>query len=239
MRRSSALNWRGRLIRGAVFDLDGTLTNSIEAYYQVFREATLRSGIQVEKSDVLEPLAEGVDPWDRAIPEHIPNRLEKIEYCKSLIPRISREAIGRVRLFPGVGRVLTALAERNVQLGIVTDSLRQALTPLRDRNLNHHFGAIISREDGFPRKPQPDGIMECLRRLGVAPADALTIGDSLVDIRVGKKVGTMTIGVLSGVAKRSQMEAESPTAVAADVLQLLTVLNLAESVSDSPVGNSQ
>ena len=230
MRQSSALSWRGRVIRGAVFDLDGTLTDSIAAYFQVFSEATLQLGIHVQKADVLEPLAEGVDPWDRAIPAHVPERLKKIEHCKSLIPRIYQEALGRVHIFPGVQRVLSALAERNVELGIVTDSARKSLTLLHDRNLNRHFRAIITREDGFPKKPEPGGVKECLRRLEVAPSDAITIGDSLLDIRAGKRLGTMTIGVLSGVATRSQMEAERPTAVAMDVSELLSILNLEQSV---------
>jgi phosphoglycolate phosphatase-like HAD superfamily hydrolase len=85
---------------------------------------------------------------------------------------------------------------------------------------------IMTREDGFPPKPAPDGILECLRRLKVLPSHAIVIGDTPLDIRAGKAAGTLTIGVLSGIGSLAQLEADEPTAIINHISQLLSLLNL-------------
>jgi phosphoglycolate phosphatase-like HAD superfamily hydrolase len=92
--------------------------------------------------------------------------------------------------------------------------------------LSHYFKVIMTREDGFPQKPAPDGILECLRRMKVIPDNAIVIGDTPLDIRAGKAAGTLTIGVLSGIGTRAQLEAEAPTAIIEHISQLLLLLNL-------------
>ena len=94
-------------------------------------------------------------------------------------------------------------------------------------SLDHYFKAIVTREDGLKLKPSPDSILECLRRMEVDPAHALTVGDTPMDIQAGKAAGTFTIGVLTGIGNRQQLEAESPTAIIDGVAHILSVLNLA------------
>ena len=84
----------------------------------------------------------------------------------------------------------------------------------------------MTREEGFPPKPAPDGTLECLRRMKVAPSHAITIGDTPLDVRAGKAAGTLTIGVLSGIGTREQLEAEKPTAIIKDISEVLSLLNL-------------
>jgi len=96
--------------------------------------------------------------------------------------------------------------------------------PLYQHSLAHYFTVVMTREDGFPLKPAPDGILECLRRMNVHPTHAIIIGDTPLDIRAGKAAGTLTIGVLSGIGNQLQLEAEAPTAIIKDVSQLLSLL---------------
>jgi phosphoglycolate phosphatase-like HAD superfamily hydrolase len=60
----------------------------------------------------------------------------------------------------------------------------------------------------------------------VEPSHAITIGDTPLDIRAGKAAGTLTIGVLSGIGTRAQLEAEKPTAIIKDISEVLSLLNL-------------
>lgn len=112
----------GRSIEGIIFDLDGTLSDSIDIYYEVFRKATARVGIEVTRKDVLEPMATGSLIWERAIPKDIPDRDEKITECMRIIPQIYDEAMARARLFPGVKGVLGYLRHKGIKMGLVTGS---------------------------------------------------------------------------------------------------------------------
>ena len=84
----------------------------------------------------------------------------------------------------------------------------------------------MTREEGFPNKPAPDGILECLKRMKIPPNQAITIGDTPLDIRAGKAAGTLTVGVLSGIGSCSQLQAEEPTAIIGGVSDLLSLFNL-------------
>jgi phosphoglycolate phosphatase len=225
MKEMSSVMWQGRCIQAVIFDLDGTLSDSIEAYYQVFREATAKVGIHVKREDVLEPMATGSLIWDRAIPRDIPDRDEKIRQCMSIIPQVFKEVLQRAKPFPGVEDVLSGLRHRGIEIGLVTDSWRAALAPLESHSLARHFRAIVTVDDGFPRKPLPGSIQECLKRMDVDPANAVTVGDSVLDIRAGHAAGTLTVGVLCGIANRQQLESASPSALVGDVTHLLPLLD--------------
>jgi pyrophosphatase PpaX len=118
------------------------------------------------------------------------------------------------------------LVSNDVKLGALTSSQPFALRPLYDHSLTHYFKVIITREDAYPQKPEPDGILECTRRMGILPASTLTIGDSPLDIQAGKRAGTPTLAVLGGVGSHAQLEAEEPTGIVEDVTQILSVLDL-------------
>jgi HAD superfamily hydrolase (TIGR01509 family) len=218
--------WRGRRIEGIVFDLDGTLTDSIEAYYEIFRQTCATFGIQVNRKDVLEPMALGSLIWDRAIPHDLPDRQKKIEQCIQAIPQVFRDVIQHVRPFPGIEELLLSLRQSGLELGILTSSFKAALLPLQKNGMIPHFSAVITREDGFTIKPAPDGILACLKLMNVDPARALAVGDSPMDIRAGKKAGILTVGVLSGIGTREQLEAEAPTSIIDSVGGMIALLGL-------------
>jgi HAD superfamily hydrolase (TIGR01509 family) len=224
--RSSGFSWKGRRIEGIIFDVDGTLTDSIEAYYNVFRDVSARFGIHVRREDVLEPMAMGSLIWDRIIPGDPPERDEKIKQLMHAIPEVYQKVFEHVLPFAGVESVLRKLDEQKIKLGVLTSSRRTALRPLYRHSLSHYFKVILTREEGFLPKPEPDGILECLRRMKVEPSHAITIGDTPLDVRAGKAAGTLTIGVLSGIGTREQLDAEKPTAIIKDISEVLSLLNL-------------
>jgi len=224
--KSSGISWSGRKVEGIVFDVDGTLTNSIEAYYEVFREVTAQFGIQIKKEDVLEPMATGSLIWDRILPKDLLDRDEKIKQFMKAISKVYEEVFQHVHPFDGLESVLKGLGERGIRLGALTSAREVAVRPLYHHALSHYFIAIITREDGFLPKPAPDGILECLRRMEVSSDHAIIIGDSPLDIRAGKTAGSLTIGVLSGIGSQAQLEAEAPTAIIKHVSQLLSLFNL-------------
>lgn len=220
------VEWREKRTKGIVFDVDGTLTDSIEAYYEIFREVCARFDIQVCRKDVLEPMAVGSNVWDRAIPHEVPDRQEKIKQCSGILREVFLDVMARTCPFPGLGDLLERLRRNGVTLGILTSSWRPALVPLEENGLIPYFSAVITREDGYALKPAPDGVLACLKLMNVDRCDALAVGDSPLDIRAGKEAGVVTVGVLSGIATREQLEAEIPALIIDGVDALAAVLGL-------------
>lgn len=200
-------------IDGIVFDLDGTLIDSIECYFDIFREAAAPFGLRVRREDVLVPMATGSDIWERAVPFDTADRDRVLAGVRKAIPGIFKKVMDRTRVFPGVAELLEELDARGVRLSLLTASWRPALEPLKREGLLKYFGTVLSHEDGFTPKPSPDGVFECLRRMDLPASRVLMVGDSPLDVRAGKGAGAWTAAVLGGVATREQLEAETPDAL--------------------------
>lgn len=213
MSDNSKVIWQGRVIKGVVFDLDGTLTNSVDIYFEVLSRVLSSAGIDVRKQELFETLAQGRDPWKELIPGTSEAREKQINEFRLEMLEGYREAYKQIRPLPGTETVLRAMRALGLKLGIVTDSEALALRTLIAWEIFSCFDAIITRDDGFPRKPDPSGVLRCLGLMCVDPANALMIGDSVLDVRAGKKAGALTVGVLTGLGNKRLMEAATPTAL--------------------------
>ena len=92
--------------------------------------------------------------------------------------------------FEGIPELLKALKERDIKLGIVTSRLRQTtIDALARHGLDKYFDEFIAEEDTSIHKPLPEPCLICCERLGVAPEDALMVGDSKHDVACGNNAG--------------------------------------------------
>lgn len=216
--------WAGFRLKGIIFDMDGTLTNSVDVYFETFRAAAVQVGLRVDRGQILGSMAVGAFDWERFVPGDIPDRAARLSAFRKMLPDCFAAAFPEVRPLPGVLRLLRDLAACGIRLGLVTTSQVSTLRTLEMYSALHFFHAVITRDDGFPVKPSPDGVVECLRRLQVAPQNGIMVGDTPLDIRAGKQVGLKTIGVLSGMATRALLEAEGPDAIIPDVTEIPRLL---------------
>jgi phosphoglycolate phosphatase len=226
MNARSRIKWHGRTLEGVVFDLDGTLTDSIDVYYEVVRKAAVQLGVRIGREEIFRPLAEGSEPWDGVFPQDLPDRRETIRAFRRAMRPAFFEALKRVRPLAGVPEVLDTLNENGIRMGLVTDSFSGSLEPLRTAGLIRYFAATVTQDDGFPRKPDPQGLLECLSRMGADAAHGVVVGDTLMDVAAGQRAGTLTIGVLSGLASREQLETARPTALVDELGGILELFGL-------------
>lgn len=209
-----------------IFDVDGTLSDSIDAYYEMFRQLCASFDLEVCRKDVLEPMITGDNIWDRAIPHHIPDRDNFIKEAMKEMPRVYKEVISLTNTFPDAKLLLERLNASGIKLGLLTSSWKYALMPLEKEGLLSYFSVVITREHRLPAKPKPDGLLACLERIGAEPSESIVVGDSPVDIKAGKAAGVRTIAVLTGIADQAMLAAEEPDMIVDCVGDLLTVFEL-------------
>ncbi|MBW2064120.1 MAG: HAD family hydrolase [Deltaproteobacteria bacterium] len=210
-----------------IFDLDGTLIDSIEAYFRIMEITFEEIGVPpVSRERILGAVVDGGFNWKDVLPAGDASQrgtlMEKAwEVINGLYPRIFRD---HVNLFPGVGEVVKDLKAGGVKVGIATTTPRKQmevkLLPLRKSGIAELFDAIITAEDAQRRKPAPDPLLECLRRMDVEPTKSIYIGDTTADIRAGKAAGMGTIGVLSGLDPYEALKREGPDLIIPRVAEL-------------------
>jgi pyrophosphatase PpaX len=187
-----------REFRAVLFDLDQTLLDSADLIVSAFVD-TCRA-LLGQTLDREETLRTWSWPVRARFHELAPDRAD--ELTREYLRRYLAEHDRRARLFPGVPAVLDALRARGYRLGIVT-SKRRATTEaaVRAFGLDRWCGVIVVDEDVRRHKPDPEPVVLALRRLGIAPRDALMVGDSGEDISAGRGAGAATAAALWGALR--------------------------------------
>jgi phosphoglycolate phosphatase len=113
------------------------------------------------------------------------------------------EAATESSLLPGVELMLRRLRVAGVKIGIVTRNCDGAVRTIC-AHIESLCDAFLSRDSVERVKPDPHHLIALLDRLGVSVEDAIMVGDHLMDILVGKRMGMRTVGVLTGRTTRDQ-----------------------------------
>ena len=212
-----------------IFDLDGTLIDSIEAYYQDLREIFRRMNLPpVPKAEILRVMRSGLSPWDSLIPSDIPNRKEFLQRCitidKEIWPTIYQQ---EARLFPGSYPTIEVLSKKGIKIGIVTSGWQEnneINQLLSKEGVTFYIDAIVMKHDTPLPKPAPDPIILCLERLAVEPTLSVYVGDAPDDIRAGKAARTKTVAVLSGVGTLETLQPLNPDWIIQGVEEIPNIL---------------
>ena len=196
-------------IKACLFDLDGTLVDSMGLIVASFRETALHFKGQSPPDSVLiagigTPLKEQLSTFTSDLHERDAMQAFFAEYY-------IRNHNDHVRSFDGVQEALKQLKEVGQKLAIVTSKndigANRALTHC---NLKSYFDTIVTIDSTDKHKPSPDPVLKALEDLGVNACEAVFIGDSTHDIEAGKAAGCFTAAVEWTAFERPQIEACNP-----------------------------
>lgn len=219
-------------IKAVMFDLDGTLIDSVPAYFRLMESILGSVGLPpAPKPAVADFMTQGLPAFEKMIPLEMHDRKDElIEKCLTLGRKKLRNMLqDEVDLIPGVEGLFSVLANQKIPMGVVSSTLRAyidlKLAPLARKGLKELLSSVIGTEDAPRKKPAPDPLIACARELAVPPQRCIYIGDSHVDIQAGREAGMMTIGVLTGLHDRETLERENPTMILDSVADLIPLFD--------------
>jgi HAD superfamily hydrolase (TIGR01509 family) len=214
------------MIRGAIFDVDGTLVDSNDAHAraweQAFREAghpanshaRERSGTDSREAsggsrgrDASAPLFNKIRSLigmggDKLVPaltgwSQDDPRVEKLGQRRGEIFR--QRYLPHIQPFPGTRELLTALREAGLKLAVASSAEKEELEPLLERaGASDLIQHKASSDDAESSKPDPDIVHAALRRLGLPTSDVVMIGDTPYDVEAATRAGIPSIAFRSG-----------------------------------------
>ncbi|MGC8936519.1 MAG: HAD family hydrolase, partial [Candidatus Methanomethylicaceae archaeon] len=130
--------------------------------------------------------------------------------------------------FEGVPEMLKALKERGLKLGVVTTRSRKDVSLiLKKFSLEGFFDVVVTRDDVSYGKPSPEPVFLALRQLNVSALEAVIVGDMPTDIESGKRAGTKTVALLTGLFNESLLKA-APDLTISSILEVPKALEAIE-----------
>jgi len=178
-----------------IFDLDGTIIDSLALTFEAMREA-VRPFLDRDVTD--DELYARFGPADHEIVAGLVAPGDADRAVRRLMAAYER-GLDRMPIFPGMTDLLDALADQDVVLALCTGRGRPSTDLiLHAHRLDRWFEVSVTGEEGGRPKPAPDGILETLRRLELTPGQALYVGDSVKDVEAGLAAGTFTVAARWG-----------------------------------------
>jgi HAD superfamily hydrolase (TIGR01549 family) len=226
---------RGFFIRKAIakmtpaflFDLDGTLVDSVYQHVLAWREALEAAGIQLSVWRIHRRIGMSGGLLVNALLRETGRSLtaEEVARIGHLHIEAYAQRVGQVRPLPGARELLAHLTQAKVPWAIATsgrsESARLVLAKL---DLPPEV-PVITRDQVPHAKPDPDLFLEAARRLGVTISDAVVVGDSVWDMLAARRARALGVGLLSGGYGQEELERAGAYRVYQDPAEFLEHLD--------------
>lgn len=198
------------MYKNVVFDLDGTLLNTIDDLADAGNWVCRRHGWPVHTVEEykyfvgngMARLAERFAPPEQRTPEGVAAILEEF------MPYYNAHKEDKTAPYPGVGSLLERLKGAGVRLSVLTNKAHSLAPEIIEGYFPGVFDFVQGAVDGAPTKPDPTLLHRLMGEMGATAADTLFVGDSSVDIRTAKNGGLISCGVLWGFRTRAELEEE-------------------------------
>jgi len=213
-------------IKAVIFDFDGTLA-VLNIDFSAMRERVFdlmkRSGIN-EEAIREKYLLEIIDEVYEMLWEKNPSGAE-IFYQEShdILHEVEMKAAGKGKLIPGAGGTLKGLREKGIKVGIITRNCEDAVRKVFP-GIDDFCDIFVSRNSVKKVKPHPDHLTRVMNSLKISGEEATMVGDHIIDIQAGKRVGMKTIGVLTGRTKKEEFEKAGASYILRDASEVFELL---------------
>ncbi|MDY5846717.1 MAG: HAD family hydrolase [Bariatricus sp.] len=216
------------MVRACVFDLDGTLTDTLDSLWYSVNETLkeLREG-SITREQCRCFVGDGARCLvERALRATGDEKLTRIEEAMQIFGRVfGVSCTYHVVPYEGILTLLKELKSRGIKIAVFTNKPhRQAVDVVESIFGEGVFDLIRGQREGFPKKPDPAGLLDILKEFGVQKDETIYIGDSEVDVRTGKAAQVLTIGVNWGFRSKEILEQTGADATIDRACELLGFL---------------
>lgn len=213
-------------VKLAILDFDGTIADTqaliVDTMQGVIEELGLEKRTRAQCAAMI-----GL-PLEKTFSTLIPMSDEMNRHCTETYERIYREknAAEAVILFPHVYETLEKLHAQGIVLTIASSRHRWSLIDFTERfGIRKFITYILGANDVTHTKPHPEPVLKTLQELNFTPEEALVVGDTVYDIKMGQRAKAHTCGVTYGNGKRSELEKTFTEYIIDDFGQLLEIIN--------------
>jgi HAD superfamily hydrolase (TIGR01509 family) len=187
-------------VRALIFDLDGTLVDTVYAHVFAWQRALGEAGMPIEGWKIHRRIGMSGGLFTRAVAREVgrPLSQEEAERIQSRHGQLYRELLPERRPLPGAMELLAELRGGGVPHGIATSGRRPEIDASLEALGVGPETVVVARGDVGRAKPEPDLFLTCGERIGVPPDECYVVGDAVWDLLAARRARMLSVGLLSG-----------------------------------------
>lgn len=197
-----------------IFDLDGTLVNSIHALTYCTNIALKECGMgSVTEEQMMGIVGDGYKMQMRRslIAAGDTGLIHYEEILPIYMDVFSKHCLYQMHAYDGISELLSYVRGKGMKIAVVSNKPHaQAVDTVEAVFGKGFFDEIIGEREGIPKKPDPAGALTAAKAMGAKPEECLYFGDTNTDMKTGKNAGMTTVGVLWGFRSREELQEFAP-----------------------------
>lgn len=219
------------MIKAIIFDLDGTLTDTLSTIAHFGNLALESFGFSPIPTDRYRHLVgNGRDLLiHRMLAEHNADTSENYQNVGAVYDReYEADVLYGTKPYEGILPLLDALQSAGLAICVFSNKPHNVVSGIVDRIFGSRFDIVYGQRTGVPVKPAPDGALEICRKLNIQPAECLFVGDTCTDIETAKNAGMHSIGVLWGFRDLAELDTAGADYIIhhpAEIVEITTHIN--------------
>jgi len=207
-------------VKGILLDLDGTIVDSREAYQEAINIAFATMGQKIVDTKIATEIPKKLE---QNLPiNDIVKGVNVEKFLEAYLKAYYQATAAKTKPMPNISDALNKLSKK-ARLALITMRYvpkKKIIDELERFGIAKRFQYVITALDTRNPKPAPEAIIKCASQLGILTCECAVVGDSVADIRAGKKAGAKTVAVLSGIFTREELEREKPDLILKSINQL-------------------
>ena len=216
----------------AIFDLDGTLVNSLDDLADSANAVLHRHGFPVHDVEAYRyfvgngsrKLIERILPADHAVDEEFVR-----DFLAEYKEQYAANLLHKTKPYAGIMEMLEELRRRRIPMAVCTNKHQSAAEVIMEALFPRDmFCEIIGDQDGLPRKPDPRKVLHIMENMGVAGDRTLYFGDTSVDMDTARNAGTFAVGVLWGFRPAEELSEHGADILLKHPMELFEKVTFAE-----------
>lgn len=214
------------MIKAVLFDLDGTLVNSLADLADSTNFALRQLGFPSHETEEYKYfVGDGIPKLiERALPEGEKTEDNKSKCLELFMARYREHFFDKTDAYDGIKDLLYSLRAEGLKIAVISNKAQEMAQKVVDKVFGDIFDTVAGKREGYKTKPDPALTLEVIRELGVTPDVSVLVGDSGMDMAAAVNAKTAGIGVTWGFRTEEELRLNGAEYIAESPAQILEII---------------
>ena len=214
------------MIKAILFDLDGTLVNSLADLADSTNFALQKLNFPTHETEEYKYLVgDGIPKLiERALPENERTEENRSKCLELFMSHYREHYFDKTNAYDGIKELLSALKADGFKIAVISNKAQEMAQKVVDKVFGDIFDAVAGKREGYKTKPDPALTLEVIKELGVTPESSVLVGDSGMDMAAAVNAKTTRIGELWGFRTETELRQNGADYIADTTAQILNII---------------